>query len=254
MALFRKGASGPGAKVSEAAQGGNPGPKHQLLFNHSEVKTIMNRFQITLKSLPPGMLQNKMDLNTLLALRDPTLKASTVAARPSLDDEAKAHIHFNGDGHPCVPAYMLMSTLINAGVFIRLDKKRQLSTKDSTMLPGLLVLEGDSFPMLLPGKGDESKWGFSPWRYEVRQGRNPNGSEAVCIVRPLFEKWAISFTALLDTKALPEDTFLRLFGLAGSRIGIGDFRPQRKGVFGMFAVTRWKNLGEEKQEGIGEAA
>ncbi|HEY6272605.1 MAG TPA: hypothetical protein VIX19_11515 [Terriglobales bacterium] len=204
----------------------------------------MERFQITLKGLPPGMLQNKMGINELLALRDKTGKKSKVAARPSLEEEAAAHIHYNGDGHPCVPKDMLMATLINAGVFIRLDQKRQLSTKESSLLPGLLILEGDSYPLLLPGDGEESTWGLSPWRYEVRQGRNPNGGEAVCIVRPLFEKWAISFTGLLDTRELPEDTFLRLFGLAGSRIGIGDFRPQRKGTFGMFAITNWKKLGD----------
>lgn len=204
----------------------------------------MERFRITLKGLHPGILQNKMGMNELLGLRDKTTKKSKVAARPSLEEEAAGHIHYNGDGQPCVPKDMLMATLINAGVFIRLDQKRQLSTKDSSLLPGLLMLEGESYPLLLPGDGEEANWGLAPWRYEVRQGRNPNGGEAVCIVRPLFEKWAISFTALLDTKELPEDTFLRLFGLAGSRVGIGDFRPQRKGTFGQFAVTRWENIGE----------
>jgi len=205
----------------------------------------MERFRITLKGLPPGMLQNKMGINELLALRDKTTKKSKAAARPSLEDEAASHVHYNADMQPCAPKDMLMATLINAGVFIRLDQKRQLSTKESSLLPGLLILEGESYPLLLPGDGEEAGWGLSPWRYEVRQGRNPNGGEAVCIVRPLFEKWAVSFTALLDTKELPEDTFLRLFSLAGSRIGLGDFRPQRKGTFGMFAVIRWQKLGED---------
>lgn len=189
-------------------------------------------------------MQNKMGMDQLLALRDKTGKKSKTQARPSLEEEARGHIHLNGDGKPCIPAYMLMSTLISAGVFIRLDQKRQLSTKDSSMLPGLLFLEGESFPLLMPDTGKESKWGFAPWRYEVRQGRNPNGGEAVCIVRPLFEKWAIHFTAVIDNDTLPEDTFLRLFTLAGTRIGIGDFRPSRKGTFGMFAVTRWEGLEE----------
>jgi len=200
----------------------------------------MKRFRITLKGLPPGMLQNRMGINELLALRDKTGKKSKSAARPSLEDEAASHVHYDGDGRACMPATMLLASLMNAGVFIRLDQKRQLSTKESSLLPGLLFLEAESFPLLLPGDSDEANWGYSPWRYEVRQGRNPNGGEAVCIVRPLFEKWAISFTAMLDIDELAEDTFLRLFTLAGTRIGTGDFRPQRKGSFGMFAVTRWE--------------
>lgn len=204
----------------------------------------MKRFSITLKGMPPGHFQNKMGMDALLGLRDKTTKKPKTQARPSLEDEARSHIHFNGDGQPCIPSYMLMATLISAGVYIRLDQKRQLSTKDSTMLPGLLLLEGESFPLLMPGDGTEAGWGFSPWRYEVRQGRNPNGGEAVCIVRPLFEKWAIHFTALLDTETLPEDTFLRLFALAGTRVGIGDFRPQRKGTFGMFNIIRFEGREE----------
>ena len=116
--------------------------------------------------------------------------------------------------------------------------------------PGLLTLEGESYPLLKPGAGEESVWGFAPWRYEVRQGRNPNGGEAVCLVRPLFEEWGIHFTAILDTDELAEDTFLRLFQLAGRRIGFCDYRPQRKGVFGMFAVTRWERRAEENMSPI----
>ena len=140
-----------------------------------------------------------------------------------------------------------MGTLINAGVFIRLDQKRQLSTRDTSLLPGLLTLEGDNYPLLLPGADDEATWGFAPWRYSVDQGRNPNGGEAVCLVRPMFELWAVHFTALLDTDELPEDTFLRLFELAGRRVGFCDFRPQRKGTFGMWSVVRWERRAEANE-------
>jgi hypothetical protein len=207
----------------------------------------MKRFRITLKSVGP-MLQNRMGMDELLGLRDKTKKKSKTAAKLSLEEEAAKHVHYDADGRACIPKMMLLATLMNAGVFIRLDQKRQLSTKESSLLPGLLFLEDESYPLLLPGDGDEATWGYSPWRYEVRQGRNPNGGEAVCIVRPLFEVWAISFIATLDIDELPEDTFLRLFTLAGSRIGFGDFRPQRKGPFGMFAVTRWEKVGDGSVE------
>jgi len=208
----------------------------------------MERIRITLKGLPPGQFQNKMGMDELLALRDKTTKKSKTAARPTLEEEAAKHIHYNGDGKPCVPKDMLMATLINAGVFIRLDQKRQLSTQKSTLLPGLLTLEGTSWPLLVPSEGDESKWGYASWRYETRKGKNPNGGEAVCIVRPLFEIWAITFTCLLDTDELAEDTFLKLFTLAGTRIGLADFRPQCKGTFGKFAVIRWDKRGEEIED------
>jgi len=208
----------------------------------------MKRIRVTIKGTGNGMLQNRMSIDDLLAMRDKTAKKSKSATRLSLEDEAARHVHVNGDGMPCVPSTMLMAALISAGVFIRLDQKRQLSTRDSSLLPGLLLLEADSYPMLMPGDGEEATWGYSPWRYDVRQGRNPNGGEAVCIVRPLFERWAITFTATIDTTELAEDTFLRLFTLAGTRIGLGDFRPQRKGTFGQFSITRWETITGESSE------
>jgi len=208
----------------------------------------MDRFQVTLKSMGSGILQNRMTDDALLDLRDKTRKKSKSAAKLSLEEEAELKIHFDQNDHPCIPREMLMACLINAGIFIRLDAKRQLSTAKSTILPGLLLLEGDYFPLLLPGTGDESTWGFAPWHYDIRKGKNPNGGEAVCIVRPLFELWAISFNVLLDTKELPEDTYLRLFDHAGKRIGLGDYRPQCKGTFGQFTVTRWQCLTSGKDE------
>jgi hypothetical protein len=207
----------------------------------------MDRFQVTLKSLS-GLLQNRMSDDALLDLRDKTKKKSKTAAKPTLEQEAESKIHFNADGHACIPREMLMACLINTGVFIRLDAKRQLTNAKSSVLPGLLVLEAESFPLLMPGSGEEASWGYAPWRYEIRKGKNPNGGEAVCIVRPLFEIWAITFTVLIDTDELPEDTYLRLFNLAGKRIGLGDYRPQCKGTCGQFVVTRWKNVtGEEEK-------
>jgi hypothetical protein len=199
----------------------------------------MQRFLITLKGISP-LLQNAMTENDLGSLRDKTKKQSKSAAKLTMEEEAKLGIHYNRAGQACIPNDMLMAALINAGVFIRLDQKRQLSTKESSLLPGLLFLEDDNWPLLLPGDGEEARWGFAPWRYATHRGRNPNGGEAVCIVRPMFELWAITLTALLDIDELPEDTFLRLFTLAGTRMGLGDFRPQRKGRFGMFAITRWE--------------
>lgn len=177
------------------------------------------------------------------------MKKSRTAPKPSLFDEAKNRLHLDADGKPCVTSEMLMKALINAGVFIRLDGKRQLSKSDSSYLPGLLMLEDETYRLLAPGKeGQESKWGLAEWKYDVKKGKNPNGGEAVCIVRPLFEKWAIVVTFTVDIAELPPDQYRRLFDLAGSRMGLGDFRPQCKGRFGTFRVQCWKSLGTVEPE------
>lgn len=205
---------------------------------------MVKRIGVTLKGVQP-LFENRMTDEELIALWTKEKKPQ-MAPRESMEEFARKKIHFDQEGRPVVTHDMLLACLIEAGVFIRLDKKRQLSTKDSTMLPGLLELEGETFPLLQPGQADkEASWGYAPWRYEMRKGTNPNGGEAVCIVRPIFPEWAIVVTAQIDTGELAEDTYRKLFDLAGKRIGLGDFRPSRKGRFGMFIVECWRDLTTE---------
>jgi hypothetical protein len=202
----------------------------------------MERFEITLQGNGTGMMTNRMTPEELELLRDKSKKKAKSASAPPAQKVAEQKVYYDAKKRACVPKENLMACLIEAGKFIRLDGKRQLSTKDTTIVPGLLSIDGVSFPLLKPGKGEADKWGLAEWRYDMRQGRNPNGGEAVCIVRPRWDEWAINFTSTMYTEELSESAFRQLFDYAGMRVGLGDFRPARKGFFGQFCVTQWKKL------------
>ena len=154
---------------------------------------------------------------------------------------AQAKAYTTHDGLPMVPGEVLMAALIAAGQYVKLDGKRQMSTAKATLLPGFLSLEDAYLPLLHPKTGKPATW-----EVDMRQGRNPNGGEAVCLIRPRYDEWCFEATCELDTQQLSEKVFRELFDLAGSRCGIGDFRPQRKGIFGRFKVGCWEAL-EERQ-------
>lgn len=203
----------------------------------------MERFRVVLAGKTP-LLMNKMSHESLEKLR---LKDRAPKTAPRLDpcEEAGTKVYTGPDGNPVMPVENLLASLIAAGVFVRLDGKRQLSTSQSTVLPGLLSIEDFIIPLRDPRTGSPSEfneWGVAEWRYEIRQGRNPNGGEAVAIVRPRFDSWGMGFTVQLDTKALAETTFRELFDLSGTRIGLCDFRPARKGMFGQFRVDLWERI------------
>jgi hypothetical protein len=46
----------------------------------------------------------------------------------------------------------------------------------------------------------------------------------------------------IDTSIMGLDVVKKIFEAAGSKIGVGDFRPAKKGPFGMFSVTGWEVL------------
>jgi hypothetical protein len=178
---------------------------------------------------------NRMSESTLEGLRTKvkTAKNKDVGhvRTPRQDAEGKVYTH---DDKPMIPGENLMSCLIAAGVFVRLDAKRQISTGKGTLLPGLMSLLDFIVPLLDPDTGKPSKW-----EPDVRQGRNPNGGEAVAICRPRFDRWSFSVRIEIDPNEIGENAIRGLWDLAGKRIGLGDFRPARKGIFGQFCVEHW---------------
>lgn len=200
------------------------------------------RVKVVLRGESP-MLQNAMSVEQLLAMRDRKKPAKT-SERVSPREEADSKVHCDAKKRPIVPGNMLYACLINAGQFVRLDGKRQVSTAKSTMLPGMLTLEEDEFPIYEAGGADGK---LSKWEVDIRKGTNPNGGEAVCLVRPRFDSWELRATLLVDRGVMPVTMARELVDLAGARIGIGDFRPQRKGLCGRFKVAKWEPQ-ETKQE------
>jgi hypothetical protein len=58
--------------------------------------------------------------------------------------------------------------------------------------------------------------------------------------RPRFDKWQVSFTMEYDDALMTEAQLRRVVDDAGERVGLLDFRPEKKGMFGRFFVTKWE--------------
>lgn len=187
----------------------------------------------TLTGLSP-LLINAMPRDVLLALHTKEKGAKT-AERPDPKEFAASKIHRLPNGKACIPPRMLYAAMIAAGQFVRMDGKRQVSTAKGTNLPGLMTLTTFEIPLLKPGTKEEAEW-----TVDIQQGKNPNGGEAVCIIRPCFFAWEINVEFEVDRKVFSLDSARSLVELAGRRAGIGDFRPNHKGTFGIFAISNWK--------------
>ncbi len=130
-----------------------------------------------------------------------------------------------------IPASYLFSCLVEAGRLVKLDGKRAISTKDTTLLPSFLTIEEIFFPFR-----DQKE----QWKTDKRRGIIPGKGITVCIVRPRFDKWAFSVTFTIDEKACAEEKVKTLVEKAGSSVGLGDFRPARRGPFGRFRIESWE--------------
>jgi hypothetical protein len=58
--------------------------------------------------------------------------------------------------------------------------------------------------------------------------------------RPRLDQWEAVFVIDYDETLLTESQLRRVVDDLGSRVGVLDFRPEKKGRFGRFMVVRWQ--------------
>lgn len=191
------------------------------------------RVEVECKGITP-LLMNPMSDAQLLALwtKDKTPKD---APRPTPHEACKLSAgQYTDDKGSYIPAHCLYACLVNAGRFVRLSGKTMISTRKDTQLPSLMGLESERLHL---------KTEFKPgWDVDIKKGTNPNGGEAVAIVRPRFDTWQFKANIWIDTHNIGEKTIRELFDKAGRTQGLLDFRPSRKGIYGQFIVENWNKL------------
>lgn len=145
-----------------------------------------------------------------------------------------------------VPSEYLFACLVEAGRQVDLKPRQKISTKESTQVPSFLEIEEMFFPFEI--EGDEDYDPEAVWVDDVRRGCLPKDGTAVAIVRPRFNQWGFKVHITVDESILKADRVKELFNIAGRSVGLGDFRPSRRGPFGTFVVKRWTVLSGKDAE------
>ena len=69
---------------------------------------------------------------------------------------------------------------------------------------------------------------------------NPTTKGRNILHRPMLKDWELDFEVVFDDTQIEVPVMKELFDIAGKIVGIGDWRPAKKGRFGKFQVTSWK--------------
>lgn len=167
------------------------------------------------------------DLLEELRTRTPRPKATD----RTVEEEAREKL-YRENGKIGLPVINVFSCLVEAGRSVLFEKRRNISTAESTLLPSFLAIEETFLPFT----------NHSQWRVDKRRGRNPKDNVMVCIVRPRFDEWEFGMTLQIDETQINEERIRQLVAYAGSRVGLCDFRPACRGPFGRFRITKWEVL------------
>jgi hypothetical protein len=188
----------------------------------------MSRFKVRIEGKTPLLCNRFTD--------EAAMKASSgngmaiVGNKPTPMAQAESRLYIGLSGKPTIPQPNVFRCLIDAGVHFKAGKSK-VTTQKSSLIPACLEIDGTEFEI------EHTE----PWTVDTRAVCIPSTGGRILCHRPKFNDWAIEFE--IDSDGTIADDLLRdVVDAAGRRVGLGDFRPARKGPFGKFVVTRWEKV------------
>jgi hypothetical protein len=162
--------------------------------------------------------------------------SSAAAERGTPMEQAKARLYFGLAGELIIPQQNLLRCLVDGGRYHKVGKK-QVTTNAESMLFSCIDIETPYIPLEFE----------EPWRVLTIPVVNPSTKGRILCHRPLFDGWALCFEVILDTTIMGPRLLRAIIDDAGRRVGLGDFRPARKGPYGRFRVDQWVEHDEQRE-------
>lgn len=172
----------------------------------------MRTIDVTIKGISP-LLMHRYPLEPIEAIEK------------KLPEEQARLALYEQDGNAFVPGVNIQRALVAGATF---SKGKGRASLQKSAAAALFVNESQ---VLLNG---------AKWVIDARPVSIPATKGRVVRYRPRFDEWELRFTITFDETLLTEQQVRRIVDDTGSRVGLLDFRPERKGPFGRFMVTNWR--------------
>lgn len=151
-------------------------------------------------------------------------------------DEADKAAHKTDDGRFFFPGAAIGRLIREAGG----NHKIRGSRKSAKYVVPAAVLVMDDAVMITNGDGITPVDNFE---VDARPVVIPATKGRIMRYRPRFDRWSASFTIRINDSVLPVEFVQQLLTEGGQQIGVGDFRPEKGGPFGVFQIVTWSRIG-----------
>lgn len=188
--------------------------------------------EVTIQGTTPILLNRFTDEAGLKAGNPGT---SIIGEQGTPREQCVPKLYTAKDGSLILPGPNIFSCLIQAGTFHKIGKNK-VTTQKSSLVPAGIGIREIATSLRNNGEAPDE----TQWEVDSRRIVNPSTGGARLCHRPRLDAWTTRFTLDVDTTMFDLRFVRRLVDDAGKRIGLGDFRPSRKGPFGKFVVTRWE--------------
>lgn len=182
--------------------------------------------KVTISGIAP-LIMNRFTEASEVSVSSGT-RVSIRSKNGSPREEAEPKCYKDGDGNLYIPGTNIFACIVAAGTFHKTGKSKLTTLRTSLIPAGIAVLE-----LVCPLNTNE-------WEVDSRSVVIPSTGGRVMCHRPRVDEWSTSFTLEVDEEMFGEKTARLLIDDGGKKLGLGDYRPQRKGPFGRFVVTGWE--------------
>lgn len=186
----------------------------------------MRKYEIEIKGIT-DYLMNRFDEATI----DTTSKKRTGSLKTKDKEQLEKKFYTTTDGEIYVPSTQIVGCLINAGKQFRVVGKGKATY--SKIFGANIQIEPECLIM--------QNQKYSVFRIS---GVNPNTRGRMMISRPRFSDWGLKFQLICYDDQIPSEVINQALEEGGRSVGIGDWRPDKKGRFGKFQVTKFKEIKE----------
>lgn len=187
----------------------------------------MIQIQVTISGESP-LLCNRFTDAAMLKLDGGTSAIASASDKGTPRERASEKVYIDSTGRAVLPGPNLYRSIIDAGRFHKAGREK-ITTQKSSLVPAGMWLKEIELPIF-----------DGEWEVDCRTVVNPATGGRMVAYRPRFDRWRVSFSLDVDDKMFGASIVRALVDDAGQKIGVGDFRPSRKGPFGRFKVTSWK--------------
>lgn len=184
----------------------------------------MKKLNIELEGMAPLLMHNGQLADPLNSFARQMKEISSIRIktdehhRQMATIEARGGLYVDEDNKICIPGQMIHASVINGGKFQKLG---------TALKRAFRVIE-QSCEFDYEGPTDPDSYIKAPGNtFRALVGVQ---TSRIARTRPIFTKWSVRFTALLDEEQVNAKDFMRAVEDAGTMVGLGDWRPR----FGTF--------------------
>lgn len=181
---------------------------------------MTHKIKVTITGTTPILFNRFRDT----AIEGKSKKRTGAMAESDIEDK----LYLN-DGKTQLPAVYLKNCLSESA------KQFKIVGKGKSTYSKLVASTVDVEPFYIELDAD---------KYEVFRisAVNPMTGGRMMTERPRYDKWSATFEIILNDDAVPVSVINEILEHGGKYVGVGDWRPEKKGMFGKFMITSFKEV------------